>query len=111
MEDELFRIMAGAGYGPGQSFRHYLGLLDGKPVATGGMHVGDSVVGITNITVLPEARRRGIGTAISRAPVLKARDLGYRIACLQSSKMGYPMYERMGFREYLKFAVYVRTIE
>ena len=111
MEPGILRKTSGAGYGPGQRFRHYLGVLDGEPVATASMYLGDGVVSIQNITTAPQARRLGVGTAITMSPILEARDLGYRIASLQASKMGYSMYERMGFKEYMKFAVYVRMLD
>jgi len=108
MEPIIRNVTSAAGYASGDRFSHYLGLLNGEPVATSTGYKGDRVISIQNITTLPQARRQGVGTAVTLAPILEARDLGYNIASLQASKMGYPMYEKMGFREYMRFTAYIR---
>jgi ribosomal protein S18 acetylase RimI-like enzyme len=79
--------------------RHYLGLLNDRPVATVALVLGAGVAGIYNVATLPEARGRGIGSAMTLAPLYEARDMGYQAGILQSSKMGYGVYRRLGFRE------------
>jgi ribosomal protein S18 acetylase RimI-like enzyme len=78
--------------------RNYLGYLDGKPVSTSTVFHCSGVVGIYDVATLPEARGRGIGTALTLAPLLDARQAGYRIGVLQSSDMGLGVYKKMGFR-------------
>ena len=90
-----------------QPFWTYLALLDDKPVATSQLFLSAGVAGIYNVTCLPEARGRGIGAAITQAPLLDARTMGYRVAILQASEMGYPVYRRLGFQDYGKLSVYL----
>jgi predicted GNAT family acetyltransferase len=53
-------------------------------------------------------RGQGIGAAITLAPLLEARRLGYRIGALTASAMGYPVYVRLGFQEMCRIPVYFR---
>jgi GNAT superfamily N-acetyltransferase len=88
-------------------FRSYLALLNGKPVGTSQLFLSAGVAGIYNVTCLPEARCQGIGTAIARAPLLEARQMGYRVGILQASQLGYPVYRRLGFQDCGKLSVYL----
>jgi len=60
---------------------------------------------VAEITV-EEIRRRGIGAALTLAPLRETREMGYRVDVLGSSEMGYPVYRRQGFREYCKIRTY-----
>jgi len=88
-------------------FRTYLALLDGKPVATSQLFTSAGVAGIYNVTCLPEARGQGIGAAITLAPLLEARKMGYGVGILQASSMGYNVYRRLGFQDFGKLSVYL----
>jgi hypothetical protein len=44
--------------------------------------------------------------AMSLAPLLEAREMGYRVGVLEASDMGYPICRRLGFREYCKSRIY-----
>lgn len=71
------------------------------------MCLGAGVAGIYAVGTSEAARGKGIGTAITAVPLLDARAEGYHVATLQSSEMGFSVYERMGFREYCKLSRYL----
>ncbi len=82
---------------PNSPARYYLGYLEGVPVATSECFLAHGVAGIYNVATLTQARRRGIGTAITMAALKSARLEGYRTAVLQASAEGQDVYARLGF--------------
>ncbi|HLE90372.1 MAG TPA: GNAT family N-acetyltransferase [Anaerolineales bacterium] len=88
-------------------FRTYLAVLNRQPVGTSQLFLSAGVAGIYNVTCIPEARGRGIGAAITLAPLLKAREMEYRVGILQASRLGYQVYRRLGFQDYGKLSVYL----
>jgi ribosomal protein S18 acetylase RimI-like enzyme len=95
-EESIFDVWSKLGLD--SPVRNYLGYLDGAPVSTSTVFYSAGVAGIYDVATLPEARGRGIGTALTLAPLLDARQTGYRIGVLQSSDMGFGVYKKMGFR-------------
>ena len=85
----------------------FLAYYDGNPIASSFVSYKAGVAGIYNVTTLEEARGKGIGTAITLAPLNEAKKLGYEIAILHSSEMALNMYKHMGFREYCKLETFV----
>jgi GNAT superfamily N-acetyltransferase len=77
----------------------YVGYLGNVPVACSMLFNGAGVAGIYAIGTLPEMRHKGIGTAITMKPLLDARAQGFRFAVLFATRMGHPVYEKIGFRE------------
>lgn len=105
--DAWRRFLVKADFANDPAQRHYLGWLDGEPVATSAVIFEAGVAGIYNVTTLPGARRQGIGAAMTVKPLLEARDAGYRVGVLHSTKMGLSLYQVLGFVEYCKIDLYM----
>jgi ribosomal protein S18 acetylase RimI-like enzyme len=68
------------------------GRVDGRPVAAAMSYSLDDVVGIFGVTTIPSARRRGYGSALTRALVDPRLP-----AALTPSAMAERLYRRLGF--------------
>jgi ribosomal protein S18 acetylase RimI-like enzyme len=100
-------VFAGLGLGARSPLTHYLGLLEGEPVATASAFLGAGVVGIYSVATLPAWRRRGIGAAMTLAPLRAAQSRGYQIGVLHAEPAGLSVYRRVGFREYCTLHPYL----
>jgi N-acetylglutamate synthase len=85
----------------------YVGYTGGMPVTTGlGLRTGRTI-GVYNIATVEAARRRGYGAAMTMRIVDDGAAAGCDVAILQASDMGYPIYERLGFRTVVEYLGYV----
>jgi ribosomal protein S18 acetylase RimI-like enzyme len=67
----------------------------------------DDRVSVYNVGTLPEFRRRGLGTLVSRAALETGRERGCTTGVLQASGQAVGVYRAIGFEECcrLEFAV------
>jgi ribosomal protein S18 acetylase RimI-like enzyme len=79
-------------------WRMFVGRLEGRPVATNMLFCGGGVASVYAVATLPDARGKGIGPAVTLAPLFDAERDGYRFAVLFSTEMGIRPYQRIGFR-------------
>jgi len=86
--------------------RLYLGSWEGTPVATAELTMAGAAVGLYNISTRPDHRGRGIGSAMTRAPLLQARNEGHRLAVLQAAPAGVGIYRRIGFESFGEIVEY-----
>jgi GNAT superfamily N-acetyltransferase len=85
----------------------YLGLDANAPVATVTVVYAGGVAGLYGVATVAGGRRRGIASALTLASLHAARDAGYTLAVLRASELGFPVYQRMGFREYCRIPQHV----
>jgi ribosomal protein S18 acetylase RimI-like enzyme len=107
----FYRLFSAVGFGPDSPWLHYVGTLKGEPVACSSLFMGAGVAGVYNVGTVPEARRQGIGTAITLAPLREARERGYRVGTLHATEAGIGVYRRLGFEEYCTLSMYLWTGE
>jgi GNAT superfamily N-acetyltransferase len=77
----------------------YLATADGAPACTVLTYEEDGECGIYLVATLPEARGRGLATALMSHALLEARDRGCTTTSLQATLRGRPIYERLGYRD------------
>lgn len=109
VEPAFQRIVAHVCIPPDQRWVVHLALLDDAPIATCITFLQSGVAGLYTIATLPEARKRGIAGELTRYALLSAQERGYRVAALQASRMGFPVYQRLGFQTYATFHEYEWT--
>src|SRR5207247_4661318 len=104
----LFDLFHGFGFDPDAPFQHYLGRWKGHPVATCSMFFGAGVAGM-HTTVVPTYRGQGIGAAMTLAPMLDAREAGYRVGVSNVESNGSRVQGRLGFKPYCRLGLYMPT--
>ena len=93
---------AGALGGP---FRFWIGSVDGQPVTVAASCEHAGVIGVHHVATLQEARGRGYGGVITDWAARVNPSLS---AVLQSSDLGYSVYERIGFETVAHFTLWMR---
>ena len=81
--------------------------VDGEIVAAALAYDFGDDCGIYNVGTVEEARRRGLGTALTSAQVYDARARGCQTASLQSTQMAERVYAAVGFRDLGRILEYV----
>ncbi|MBD3920452.1 GNAT family N-acetyltransferase [Paenibacillus sp. PR3] len=102
----LQQMYAQLGY-QDSSYRYYVSYLEGQPVATVMLFLAAGVAAVHHVVTLPEARNRGIGTAVTAHALAEAKREGYRIAILTASEDGFNIYRKLGFQVYSTIHKYV----
>jgi GNAT superfamily N-acetyltransferase len=70
---------------------------DGEIAGTGIVTINGPVAWIGTIWVAPSARGRGLGRALTEAPIAAAENAGCQTLVLVATDAGQPLYERLGF--------------
>lgn len=82
------------------------GWVDGRIAGTCTLSLGTEVGALYCIATDPDLRRRGIGTALTREALRLTRESGRRIATLQASSDGEPIYRAIGFATVSRYQMF-----
>ena len=104
INDRAYGWTTGAGFGAAmRRFREIDGLrlyqarIDGEPASVLGTYDNGDDCEVYFVATLSEHRGRGLARRLLHQALLEARDRGLEVSSLQSTKMGYPVYERLGY--------------
>ena len=82
-----------------EGYHPYLALADGRPAATLAIHDHDGDAHVTLVGTLEAARGRGLATLLMRRALADALERGCTSTTLVATKMGHPVYARLGYRD------------
>ena len=109
LQSEFARRLISPSFAADPDVQLFVGKLDERPVATSiAIRSGDAA-GVYHVATLPQARRHGVGSAVTWAAVGTGRDWGYDTIVLQSSVMGLSMYADMGFRTVAPYVTFAQS--
>jgi predicted N-acetyltransferase YhbS len=85
--------------------RVFVGYVDGEPAATSAAHSAAGLTVVENVAVLPSARGRGAGAALTWAATTAWPG---QPAALVASDAGQPVYERLGYLRLVRWTCWVK---
>lgn len=89
-------------------FHGYVGFANGQAVTSAAASITGEVIGLYSVATLPTHRRRGYAEAIMRQVIARAQQNGeVTRTVLQSTRSGFSLYKRMGYRTVTNFNVYI----
>jgi GNAT superfamily N-acetyltransferase len=78
--------------------QNYAAYLDGEPAASVMVLPENGDAGVFAVATLPEARGRGLAGGLLHRALWDARERGCDMSSLQATRMGAPVYARLGYR-------------
>lgn len=85
---------------PGNTTHDYVADVDGQPASAVVVLDVDGDASIWCVATLPEARGRGLTTRLLHHALIDARERGCDFSSLQATKIGEPVYARLGYRSH-----------
>ncbi|MFX0115247.1 MAG: GNAT family N-acetyltransferase [Candidatus Hodarchaeota archaeon] len=104
--DHIYKFEKSLGTSLDALWLRYIGFMDNEPVGVSILFQGAGVAAIFNVATVSEYRRHGIGTLMTKIPLLKAKALGYKYGVLKASPIGTHLYRAMGFNECGQIGLY-----
>jgi GNAT superfamily N-acetyltransferase len=95
--DEGTFINAMGRFGDVEALRLYEARIGGEPVCALGIHDNGDDAEVYFVATLPDHRGQGLARRLLHGALVEARERGRTVSSLQATKMGYPIYERLGY--------------
>lgn len=92
--------------GPSSPVHNFLAELEGVPIGASSLSLCEGLAGLYYVCAKKEFRGQGVGTAVTLAAMKEGRERGYEVGVLGASKLGFGVYQRVGFKEYFKLQIY-----
>jgi GNAT superfamily N-acetyltransferase len=86
----------------------YVARLDGRPACCLTLIRQGPDAGVFLVGTIPEARGRGLARRLLLHALHAARAAGATVSTLQSSRLGYPVYQRLGYVELCRLGMWER---
>lgn len=93
----------------GSPMRGWLATMNGLPIGKGFTYRSGNVVGLYGVATRPEARGKGIGSALCARALRDSSDRDVDLLVLHSSQMARSLYAGFGFREVAPFRLFARA--
>jgi len=77
--------------------RFWLAWKDGVPISKVALYNGSGSAGIYAVATKPEARGLGVASILVNVALQAAREMGHKLAVLDSSPLAEKLYQRLGF--------------
>ncbi|MFX1283103.1 MAG: GNAT family N-acetyltransferase [Promethearchaeota archaeon] len=106
----IYKFEKSLGTNPDSPWIRYIGFLDEEAVGVSILFCGAGIAAIFNVATDPDFRRQGIGTIMTKIPLMKARDLGYKFGVLKASPVGVHLYRKMHFKRCCKIGLYYLSL-
>lgn len=101
---QLYQITS---FTPPFYWRNFVGCYQNRPVATASLFITGDTAGLYNLSVVPEMRRLGIGSAMTCYILQRGKELGCQLGGLQATHLSHEMYQKLGFEEVCSFQQYI----
>jgi GNAT superfamily N-acetyltransferase len=95
---DAFQRMTGTG--PADPTYTYVARVDGEAASVVVSQDLEGDCSIWCVATLPEARGRGLAAGLMRRALADGRERGCEVSTLQATKLGAPVYERLGYRSF-----------
>ncbi len=106
---EIYRGIQKNSLYEGKETFYYVAYDQEQPVGCAILHLAGGVAGFYQLAVIPDARRKGVATALARHRIQDALKHGYHIGGMMVTEMGHGVHSKIGFQEVCKVHMYMKV--